>query len=94
MLNLKKTSYIFRESNFFSIITKNQHLKILFWRLGAHSLLRRHRAWVPVLRPLAGALRSLLQDPEQPGLQLHISRSCKRQEGHPGGQLGGVSVLW
>ena len=37
---------------------------------------------------------SPLQDPEQPGLQRHISRSCKRQEGHPGGRLGGVSVLW
>ena len=37
---------------------------------------------------------SPLPDPEQPRLQRHISRSCKRQEGLPGGWLGGVSVLW
>ena len=37
---------------------------------------------------------SPLSDPDQPGQQHHISRSCKRQEGLPGGRLGGVSVLW
>ena len=37
---------------------------------------------------------SPLPDPDQPGQQRHIFRSCKRQEGLPGGQLGGVSVLW
>ena len=37
---------------------------------------------------------SLLQDPNQPVQQHHISRSCKRQEGLPGGRLGEVSVLW
>ena len=37
---------------------------------------------------------SLPPDPDQPGWQHHISRSCKRQEGLPGGQQGEVSVLW
>ena len=32
-------------------------------------------------------------DPDQPGQQHHISRSCKRQEGLPGGQRGEVGVL-
>ena len=37
---------------------------------------------------------SLLPDPDQPGQQCYIFRSCKRQEGLPEGQLGEVSVLW
>ena len=36
---------------------------------------------------------SPLPDPDQPGRQHHISRSCKRQEGLLGGQRGEVSVL-
>ena len=36
---------------------------------------------------------SQLPDPDQPGQQHNISRSCKRQEGIPGGQWGVVSVL-
>ena len=36
---------------------------------------------------------SQLPDPDQPGWQHHISRSCKRQEGLPGGQQGEVHVL-
>ena len=37
---------------------------------------------------------ALLPDLDQPGQQHYISRSCKKQEGHPGGQMGEVSVLW
>ena len=37
---------------------------------------------------------SPLPDPDQPGRQHHISRSCKRQEGLPGGQRREVGVLW
>ena len=36
---------------------------------------------------------SSFPDPDEPGQQHHISRSCKRQEGLLGGQQGEVRVL-
>ena len=61
---------------------------------GAHRLHLVHRHNLGQgLRQKPSAQLSLLPDPDQPGRPHHISRSCKRLAGLPGGQLGEVGVL-
>ena len=66
------------------------------WRPGVHQRQTGSAQLAPVAQSLGSNLEasgrspqiSLLPDPDQPGQQHHITRSCKRQEGLPGGQPG------